>query len=653
MGNQPFMRDHLTGVLFAQPTITFRHARMLFNILLLSFLFPQSGQVSQEKKLLILGIDGCRPDALLKCPVPNLRALAENGTAAWYALSRPPTKSGPCWSSIFTGVWYDKHGVTDNTFINQQFSRYPMLFRRLKDADPGFYSGWFVYWPNLGTDMPHGADVSSGDWSDSQTQEAAVNLLQNGDPDALFVHFGIIDAVGHASGFDPDGPEYLTAIEETDGRVGAVLSALKARPCFTDEHWMIIALSDHGGLGSHHGGSSIEEMRTFFIIAGDGVPKGEIKHDWIRKTRNVPPYGIQLDGKDDCIGIPDGSHLHFGSGQDFTVEFCVKASGWSGQPVVIGNKDMNDGKNPGFAFALIDEGRWKVNIADGKTEADISGPVIDDGAWHHVAAVFHRGGTSTLFQDGIRTGAVDIAKLGSIDTPYGIVIGADGAHRNSTFAPASVSEVRIWKTALPDSAIWTWTFTPVTPAHSEYSRLIGYWKMNNGSGNLVSDCSAYANHGILAGDSPVWVLPSGQVETFLFDSCRTAKSVDLAVTALAHFGLEIRPEWGLDGKNLVPGHDPDSIGNSRFFPESPVLLNNYPNPFNGQTVICFSTPAQGHATLKIYDTLGQEVACVLDKALPAGDHRLVFSGEHLASGVYLLKLSTSLVEFNKKVLLIK
>lgn len=613
----------------------------------------QNADASPHKKLLILGIDGCRPDALLKCRAPNIRALAENGTYTWYALSRPPTKSGPCWSSIFTGVWNDKHCVTDNTFANQRFDLYPMLFNRMNNADPSFYSGWFVYWPDLDTAMPHSADVSSGGWSDPKTLEAAIGLLENGDPDALFVQFGAIDGVGHASGFDPDGPEYLAAIEEADGRVGEVLSAMKSRPGYLNEHWMVVALSDHGGFGSHHGGSTIEEMRTFFIVSGDSVPQREIEHKWIQKTCDVPPYGVRLDGKDDYIEIQDGSQYHFGSDLDFTIEFCVKTSGWSGRPVIIGNKDMNDEKNPGFAFVLIDEGKWMLNLADGTKKKNISGPVIADGLWHHLAAVFKRKSKLTLFQDGICTGALDISEFGNIDTPYGIAIGQDGPRQNPSFASVSISEVRIWKTALSDSVIWAWLFTPVMNSHPNYSDLIGYWKINDDSGRNVNDYSAFANHGTLVGDDPTRVTPNERVETLLFDSCRTAKTVDLAVTALAHFGIAIDTAWRLDGQNLVPHEKSSAVEDRHEIPSAALLLENYPNPFNGKTVVSFSLARDGRAVLKILDLSGREIARPVEKFLSAGRYSLEFSANRLSSGVYILNLSTPTACLNKKILLIK
>ncbi len=400
-------------------------------VLLAAALSPAPAAAS---RLLILGVDGCRPDALLLCSTPHLSGLAEGSAFSWWALSRPPTKSGPCWSSVFTGVWNGKHGVTDNTFSNSRFDLFPMLFRRLKDAHPDFSSGWFVYWPDLNTAMPHGADVSAGDWSDERTVDRAVDLLVHGDPAALFVQLGAIDAEGHASGFDPDNMAYRNAIETADGRVGEVLAAMRSRPGYADEDWMVIALTDHGGLGTHHGGSTLEEMRTFFIVSGGGTRPRENPHRWETDSLRVPEYAIRLDGRSGFVSAPDRPAFRFGADAGFTIECCVRTNGWSGRPVLISNKDGSSDRNRGFSIDLIDEGKWRVNAADGSVRTNVSGPVIADGRWHHIAAVFDRGGRLVLMQDGIRTAAADWSAVGSVDGTAGIAIGQDAAAGRPDFA---------------------------------------------------------------------------------------------------------------------------------------------------------------------------------------------------------------------------
>ena len=70
-----------------------------------------------------------------------------------------------------------------------------------------------------------------------------------------------------------------------------------------------------------------------------------------------------------------------------------------------------------------------------------------------------------------------------------------------------------------------------------------------------------------------------------------------------------------------------------------ALSQNYPNPFNPSTNVRFSLAHREHVTLKVYDTLGRDVATLLDSTLPAGPHVAVFDARGLASGVYICRLS--------------
>jgi hypothetical protein len=73
------------------------------------------------KKVLIIGIDGCRPDALKAAKAPHLHALMREGAFSEAAQAGDITVSGPGWSSMLTGVWRTKHGVRDNKFEVHRF----------------------------------------------------------------------------------------------------------------------------------------------------------------------------------------------------------------------------------------------------------------------------------------------------------------------------------------------------------------------------------------------------------------------------------------------------------------------------------------------------------------------------------------------------
>ncbi len=74
-------------------------------------------------------------------------------------------------------------------------------------------------------------------------------------------------------------------------------------------------------------------------------------------------------------------------------------------------------------------------------------------------------------------------------------------------------------------------------------------------------------------------------------------------------------------------------------PKVLALSQNYPEPFNPSTTIQFTVPDDGKATLKIFNSLGQEIATLFDGEAAAGvNHELQFNGSNLASGIYFSRL---------------
>jgi hypothetical protein len=89
---------------------------------------------------------------------------------------------------------------------------------------------------------------------------------------------------------------------------------------------------------------------------------------------------------------------------------------------------------------------------------------------------------------------------------------------------------------------------------------------------------------------------------------------------------------------------------------SPVqfeLAQNYPNPFNPSTTIKFSIPQSSDVTLKIFNTLGQEVSTLLDQNMEAGSHTINFDASELNSGIYFYKLDAGSYSEVKKMTLLK
>lgn len=95
---------------------------------------------------------------------------------------------------------------------------------------------------------------------------------------------------------------------------------------------------------------------------------------------------------------------------------------------------------------------------------------------------------------------------------------------------------------------------------------------------------------------------------------------------------------------LVGGEEPNDgsleVSSTADVPESIYLTQNYPNPFNPETSIRFGLPQDGHVSLKVYDTLGREIATLVDEARSAGDHSVSWDAVRVPSGVYFCRLQT-------------
>jgi len=88
-------------------------------------------------------------------------------------------------------------------------------------------------------------------------------------------------------------------------------------------------------------------------------------------------------------------------------------------------------------------------------------------------------------------------------------------------------------------------------------------------------------------------------------------------------------------------------------PSEYSLEQNYPNPFNPSTTINFSISTSEFVTMKIYNSLGQEVSTVVNEFLNAGSYEVNFNAENLVSGMYVYQITAGSFASTKKMLLLK
>lgn len=288
----------------------------------------QVSMAAASQRVLIIGMDGTGGRYLRDADTPNIDALIAKGAVNYQYLNEaaltpnPPEgygASGVNWSTITTGVSAPKHGVVDNSFSGSHFDQYPHFFKYLKQRDPTLFTASIVDWGPINEQIvpDQYADLKIQNVSDPAVRDAAVNLLQTGDPDAIFLHFDQVDEAGHSIGWG--SAPYYTAIQNVDGLVGNIMAALNARPGVASgsENWLVLLTADHGGEGtSHFASQGLINWEVPFVISGKSVPAGTtLPQGTLRDVATtalwhmgVDPFGTQVEGRVRALpfGPPNG-----------------------------------------------------------------------------------------------------------------------------------------------------------------------------------------------------------------------------------------------------------------------------------------------------------------------------------------------------------
>jgi hypothetical protein len=111
-----------------------------------------------------------------------------------------------------------------------------------------------------------------------------------------------------------------------------------------------------------------------------------------------------------------------------------------------------------------------------------------------------------------------------------------------------------------------------------------------------------------------------------------------------------------DCELLIVGVDEGSATGSA--PTEPALKQNSPNPFNSSTAITFDVPRPSNVQLDVINVLGENVATLIERAMPQGRYEVVWDGRDRfgivqPSGVYFYRLVAGRYTETKKMVLLK
>ena len=113
------------------------------------------------------------------------------------------------------------------------------------------------------------------------------------------------------------------------------------------------------------------------------------------------------------------------------------------------------------------------------------------------------------------------------------------------------------------------------------------------------------------------------------------------------------PEYSVSKMWTVVNPAASVAAHSSAAPKEYQLYENYPNPFNSSTIVCFDLPERQHVLLTVFNALGQKMGTVVDEEMSAGRRHAKIDASGWSSGVYYYQLKTANFEKTKRLLLVR
>ncbi|HET9439425.1 MAG TPA: alkaline phosphatase family protein [Longimicrobiales bacterium] len=232
------------------------------------------GAVSSH--VVVISIDGLRPDAIAKYHATTLLRLQREGATA-PAQTILPSKTLPSHTSMVTGVTPAVHGITWNSEELDEYGyvRVPTVFELAHLQ--GFTTAAFFSKAKLRhLQKPGTLDYTQAPrgeiWDATRTVADVQHYLKFHRPNVLFVHIGEPDYAGHSLGWM--GPLYGWAVRRADAAVARMLASAEAT--FGTGNYTVIVTADHGGHGRDHGSDDQQDTAIPWIVWGRGVASGAV-----------------------------------------------------------------------------------------------------------------------------------------------------------------------------------------------------------------------------------------------------------------------------------------------------------------------------------------------------------------------------------------
>ena len=224
-----------------------------------------------KNKVILVSIDGMRPDGVMQCGNPFVEELMKTGSYTLNARTVFPSVTLPCHTSMFHSVTPERHGITTNDYV-PQVRPIKGLFEQISNA--GGKCAMFYGWEPLRDVSRPGSlmvaeyqNAYSADNTDRILTEKALKVIDELHPDFVFLYMVETDEKGgHDNGWMTDA--YLKCIHDAIENVKTVIEKTKGE-------YTVIVTADHGGHDQGHGSDMPEDMTIPMFFQGEMFQPGK------------------------------------------------------------------------------------------------------------------------------------------------------------------------------------------------------------------------------------------------------------------------------------------------------------------------------------------------------------------------------------------
>lgn len=243
-----------------------------------------------KNKVILISIDGMRPDGMRECGNPYVKELEKICAYTYSAQSVNPSVTLPCHYSMAHSVTPQRHGILTNTYV-PEVRPVTGIFEKIKYA--GGISAMFYGWEQL-RDIARPGSLRFATYIGTYAKESvdteltteAIKVISESKPDFAFLYLGETDDKGgHDNGWM--SAEYMRRVSI------ALDNAKRIFDNFSDEYSIII-MADHGGHDRSHGSTMPEDMIIPLFFYGKDFMAGELKEEL--SLLNIAPTIAKLMG---------------------------------------------------------------------------------------------------------------------------------------------------------------------------------------------------------------------------------------------------------------------------------------------------------------------------------------------------------------------